>query len=84
MILAMMSRATLGHSGRELTASPMTTLAYLLVSAAAMLRVLTPALGGFGEIALWLSGGAWTTAYLIFVFAYFPILALREPKVSSA
>ena len=84
MILAMMSRATLGHSGRELTASPMTTLAYLLVSAAALLRVLTPALGDFGEVALWLSGGAWTTAFLIFVFVYFPILAFREPEASSA
>lgn len=83
MILAMMSRATLGHTGRELTTGPMTTLAYLLVSAAALLRISTSALGEFGEVALWFSGGAWTAAFLIFVFVYFPMLALRKPEVSS-
>ena len=83
MILAMMSRATLGHTGRELAATPMTTLAYLLVSAAALLRILTPALSKLGESALWLSAGAWTAAFIIFVFVYFPMLVFSKPEVSN-
>ena len=32
MILAVMTRATLGHTGRELRAGPLTTLIYVLVT----------------------------------------------------
>jgi uncharacterized protein involved in response to NO len=44
MSLAVMSRATLGHTGRELRASALTQAAYVLVTAGAVLRV-TASLG---------------------------------------
>jgi uncharacterized protein involved in response to NO len=34
-----MSRASLGHTGRELRASPMTVASYVLVNVGALLRV---------------------------------------------
>src|SRR5690606_36073890 len=46
MILAVMTRASLGHSGRALTASPATTLCYVLAIAAALVRVAAP-IGGW-------------------------------------
>src|SRR5690606_18967013 len=39
MMLAMMTRATLGHTGRPLSADPATTATYLLVVGSAVLRV---------------------------------------------
>ena len=39
MVLAVMTRATLGHTGRELSANRATTAAYLLVSLGALARV---------------------------------------------
>ena len=42
MILAVMTRATLGHTGRELKANAATILLYLLVTLGAALRVAAP------------------------------------------
>ena len=75
MILAVMTRASLGHTGRALIVAPLTTLAYLLLTAAAVVRV-------FGLSALRLNypvmiiGSAlfWTTAFALFVLVYAPIL----------
>ena len=70
MTLAVMSRATLGHSGRELTAGPATATLYLLVVAS----VLTRAAGGvFSEhtVAVWtLAGILWCCGYAGLVFVY--------------
>jgi uncharacterized protein involved in response to NO len=46
MILAVMTRASLGHTGRPLIVDPLITLAYLLLTAAAVIRVF--ALSAFG------------------------------------
>jgi hypothetical protein len=42
MTLAVMTRATLGHTGRVLAAGAMTSAIYALVTAAALLRVAAP------------------------------------------
>jgi uncharacterized protein involved in response to NO len=74
MILAVMTRATLGHTGRELCASPQTTFLYLLVTLGALLRVVA-SLGLVDyQIGLEFAGIAWAGAFLIFLFAYGPIL----------
>ena len=39
MILAVTTRASLGHTGRELRASPVTVAAYVFASVGALLRV---------------------------------------------
>ena len=74
MILAVMTRATLGHTGRDLRASPATVLLYVLVTLGALLRVTAPL--GFIDYRLGLevSGLAWGGAFLVFLFAYGPML----------
>lgn len=74
MILAVMSRATLGHTGRELRANAATQFAYLLVTAGALLRVSAP-LGLIDyRIGMEIAGVAWLGAFLAFLGAYGPIL----------
>lgn len=76
LILAVASRAALGHSGRALKVSRWTVLSYLLVIAAAVLRVLaeTPDL-------IALSGGLWVAGYGIFTLVYAPILL--KPRIDG-
>lgn len=74
MMLAMMTRATLGHTGRALTADRATTAIYLLVTAAAVSRLvaaLVPALYG---PAIGLSGAGWILAFGLYLVAYAPKL----------
>ena len=78
MILAVMTRASLGHTGRELTASTGTTVVFLLISIAAILRVGASSLGDW---AIWLSGGAWTLAFGLFTVFYFPVFT--QPRVTA-
>ena len=76
MTLGMMSRVTLGHTGRRIVAAPPTVVAYALVLAAAFLRVLAPMASGEGYLGLLMfSGMLWTAAFLIFAAVYAPILA---------
>ena len=75
MIIGVMSRASLGHTGRELIAPRSIVLAYLLLTGAALARVFGPlfhpaaALGWFDLSAL-----LWCLAFALFVVVYTPIL----------
>ena len=74
MILAVMTRATLGHTGRELRANAATQFAYLLVTIGALLRVSAP-LGLIDyRIGMEVAGVAWLGAFLAFLGAYGPII----------
>jgi uncharacterized protein involved in response to NO len=72
MTLAVMTRASLGHSGQPLRAGAGTTAIYGLVTLAAVLRVLAPYFGGL--IATSLAGLAWSAAFGLFVILYGPLL----------
>jgi len=75
MILAVMTRASLGHTGRPLVAAAPIAVAYLLLSAAALVRVLAPALPGADY--LWtviLAGLLWLAAFVLFLVVYSPVL----------
>jgi uncharacterized protein involved in response to NO len=74
MILAVMSRATLGHTGRELRASTATVAIYLLVTVGAVLRVLSSLMLIPYSTGLALAGFAWGAAFLLFAIAYGPML----------
>lgn len=80
MTLAVMTRATLGHSGRKLVAGPATATVYALVTVAAVLRLLVPFAGGSTLVVLGLAGVAWSGAFLLFAIAYFPALARAPAK----
>jgi len=74
MILAVTTRATLGHTGRELRAGPLTVAAYALVTLGALLR-LAASLGWIGYAAgLAWAGALWAGAFGLFVATYGPIL----------
>jgi uncharacterized protein involved in response to NO len=70
MTLAVMTRATLGHTGQALTAGPGTTAIYGLVTLAALARVLAGAAGPAYEPLLMLAGAAWSGAFGLFVLLY--------------
>lgn len=79
MILAVMSRASLGHTGRELRAAPATVFAYLLLTVAAVARSFAALLpSGLYLPAVTLAGVAWTAAFALFLIVYAPILTRRR------
>ena len=77
MTLAVMTRATLGHTGRPLAADRWTAAVYLLVAAAALLRVAAPFATEVYLPLLWTSGLAWSTAFGLFVVHYGRMLLSR-------
>ncbi len=75
MILAVMSRATLGHTGRPLQVAPAMAWSYGLLLAAVFVRVLGPMFLPLSYIAsIKLVGGLWIAAWLIYAVVYTPIL----------
>lgn len=77
MILAVMTRASLGHSKRELTAGYGTLAVYLLVLTATMARTVAPFLAVGYTAALDLAGGAWIAAFALFIALYLPLYIRR-------
>jgi uncharacterized protein involved in response to NO len=67
MIMAVMSRASLGHTGRQLIASRLTVVAYLALTVAAVIRVLAPFAGNSEPALIDSAGLFWSLAILIFV-----------------
>jgi uncharacterized protein involved in response to NO len=75
MILAVMTRAALGHTGRPLILHPVTTLSYVLLTGAALVRVFGLALLPLSyPLVILLAALLWTAAFLLFVVVYAPIL----------
>jgi uncharacterized protein involved in response to NO len=70
MTLAVMTRASLGHSGRPLAADKGTTAIYVLVTLAALLRLAVPLAGQLAMPLTWAAGAAWSAAFGLFVILY--------------
>ena len=79
MTLAVMTRATLGHTGRELRAGVGTTAIYLLVTAGAALRVAAPWLPFDYLLLIQIAGAFWGGAFLLFLAMYGPKLLGPRP-----
>jgi uncharacterized protein involved in response to NO len=80
MTLAVMTRATRGHTGRELAADIATDLIFVLVTLAAVTRVAAAFWTGSMMPLIVASAVLWVGAFLIFVTAYGPMLLLpRRP-----
>jgi uncharacterized protein involved in response to NO len=75
MILAVMTRASLGHTGRPLRAHPVTALAYLVLTAAVVIRVFGPGLypASYAAVVM-IAGTTWMVAFLLYLVVYAPIL----------
>ena len=74
MMLAVMSRAALGHTGRALRAHPLTVAAYVLVSVAALARIAVALLPDFQMALLTATAASWIGAFALFLTVYAPIL----------
>ena len=80
MTLAVMTRATRGHTGRALSASTFTTVTYAMVIAASVFRIAAGAFpqayGGLLEFA----GAGWIAAFGLFLVEYAPMLLKSRPE----
>ena len=73
MTLAVMSRATLGHTGRALVASRGLQLVYALVTIAALVRICAVLHAPWAEALLPVAAIAWAAAFLGFATLYMPL-----------
>jgi uncharacterized protein involved in response to NO len=75
LTLGMMTRTARGHTARPLQVGTWETAAYVLVHAAAVVRVFAPLLlpGSYAALVT-VSGLLWSVAFAIFTLVYIPIL----------
>ena len=80
MILGMICRVTLGHTGRELKASPLTVIAFVLIQLAAVIRVFAP-LAWPDHMVTWIAASAclWAISFALYLPVYAPMLWKPRP-----
>jgi len=76
LTLAVMSRASLGHTGRALVASPALQMVYLAAMTAAVARIGADLVLEWREPLLYLATLCWVAAFLGFAALYAPVLCL--------
>jgi uncharacterized protein involved in response to NO len=74
MTLAVMTRATRGHTGHDLSASKLTVVIYAAIVAAALLRIGVGFFPDFYMVLIEIAGGAWIAAFILFLVEYSPML----------
>ncbi|MEC5323743.1 NnrS family protein [Aurantimonas sp. A3-2-R12] len=84
MTLAVMTRASLGHTGRSLNASPATIILYAAMLIAALARIAAALTPEFALPLLSLAGAGWSIALLGFAIVYGPMLAAARPRRAKA
>jgi uncharacterized protein involved in response to NO len=82
LMLSMMTRSALGHTGRALVAQKREAAIYLAIHAAAVVRVALPSLWPAGAL-VWVGVASllWSTAFAIFAIGYWPVLT--KPRVDG-
>lgn len=80
MTLAVMTRASLGHTGRPLKASALTSLAYLALAFSAVLRPFAELIPSQYHVLLSLGGACWLVAFGLFSLEFGPILLSARNK----
>ena len=82
LMLGMMTRSALGHTGRPLAVGSVETASYVLVHLAAAVRVFVPlAELGAAALAAGISSLLWAAAFSIFLVAYWPVRT--RPRVDE-
>jgi uncharacterized protein involved in response to NO len=79
LTLAVMTRATRGHTGRPLTADTTTVLVYGLVFLGALLRLVLPFTPLSYTLGASIAGLVWAAGMLLFAVAYGPMLLRPRP-----
>jgi uncharacterized protein involved in response to NO len=82
MILAVMTRAALGHTGRALVAAKPIVMAYVLITLAATVRVFGAVVTPLTPPAAWTTAGLlWIAAFVLYCAVYAPILV--RPRIDG-
>lgn len=74
MILAMISRVSLGHTGRKINVGKLVATAFVFIGLSFVVRVFAPLIYDEYAFVILLSAAFWVLAYSIFLFRYTPIL----------
>ena len=83
LMLAMMTRTALGHTGRELKAGRTELTAFLLVQAGGLVRVFPNILWPESyDLFLLVSTVLWSLAFTVYLVGYWPVLS--RPRVDAA
>ena len=80
-ILGIMTRAALGHTGRELQTTPVVVLAYILVAIAAVIRTVAPFLTDNYILMMSAVSLLWIIGYALYLWVYTPILT--SPRIDG-
>ncbi|MGI9223223.1 MAG: NnrS family protein [Woeseiaceae bacterium] len=78
MILAVTSRVALAHTGRALHAPRLIVIAYVILSASVIVRVLSPLVPSIYVEMIDLSAAGWIATFALFAIVYWPVLT-RAP-----
>ena len=84
MTLAVMTRASLGHTGQALTASAATQAIYAAIIVAAVARICAVIHTSQSDLLLHVAALAWVAAFLGFALVYGPLLVRRDPRLRTA
>ncbi|PVB61498.1 NnrS family protein [Labrenzia sp. 011] len=80
MTIAVMMRASLGHTGNALVAGPVLTAAAAMVFLAALIRVCFPDISFAGLTGLWIAALLWAAGFALFLVRIGPYLARTSRK----
>ncbi|MGL1921723.1 MAG: NnrS family protein [Hyphomicrobiales bacterium] len=72
MILGVMTRASLGHTGRKVAASKLTLLIFLSIQTAVVSRILATYTDMLHDELLYVSAVAWVLSFAVFIIEYAP------------
>ena len=85
MTLAVMTRASLGHTGSALNASAMTQAIYAAVVIAALARICSSLEPAWSELLLQIAAFAWAAAFFGFAVSFGPLLvSAQQGKITHA
>jgi len=79
MILSMMSRVSLGHTGRAIQASPLDAAAFVLIFLALIFRTVSAQWAAYSTESLLMAAALWCVAYGLFLIKYLPMLIRPRP-----
>jgi len=83
MTLAVMTRASLGHTGNTLTASAGTQAIFAAIIVAALARICAVIHAGQSDLLLHVAATAWVIAFLGFALVYGPLLLRPDPRMRA-
>ena len=79
VVLGVITRVALGHTGRPLKAARLTVLAYWVLALSVVIRISAPWTGAHNFATIELAAALWALAFGLFLWVYWPILTKPRP-----